>query len=125
MQLLKIDKVGKYSGMVHGGHNIQVVVVQDQPLNIVDLVKTFALDLLNLVVGKVHHLQTGVILPHAKQVPGQSPELVAVENEDLRLGWDVLQDARVSEACVGAVGDPHLPVRVPGLVPGWATVTPA
>jgi len=125
VKLLQVDKVGEYSGMVHGRHDIQVIVVEDQPLDVVNLVKGLALYLLDLVVGQVDHLQAGVVLPHPEQVPRQPVELVAVEDEDRSLGWDVLQDSGVGEPGVGAVGDPHLVLGPPGLVPGEAAVAPA
>ena len=77
--------------MVHGGNNVQVIVVQDQSLDIGHLVEGLALYLLDLVVGQINHLQLCPVVPDAKQVPGQPLELVPLEDQDLGLGGDVLQ----------------------------------
>ena len=66
-------------------------MVQDQPLDLVDLVEQLALELLDLVVGQIYHLQLGLVVQDPKQVPGKPLELVPLEDQDLGLGGDVLQ----------------------------------
>ena len=101
--------------MVHGGNNVQVIVVQDQSLDIVHLVEGLALYLLDLVVGQINHLQLCPVVPDAKQVPGQPLELVPLEDQDLGLGGDVLQYGRIGESRVSAVCHEHFSIRFPGL----------
>ena len=115
MKLLEVDEIGEQSRMVHGGDNVQVIMVQDQPLDIVDLVERLALDLLDLVVGQIDHLQLGPVVPDPEQVPGQPLELVPLEDQDLGLGGDVLQHGGIREPRVGAVGHEHFPIRLPCL----------
>ena len=90
-------------------------MVQDQPLDLVDLVEQLALELLDLVVGQIYHLQLGLVVQDPKQVPGKSLELVPLEDQDLGLGGDVLQYVGVREPHIGAVGHEHFPIRLPCL----------
>ena len=113
MKLLKVDEDGEKPRSVHGGHNVQVIMVQDQPLDLVDLVEQLALELLDLVVGQIYHLQLGPVVEDPKEVPRKPLELVPLEDQDLGLGGDVLQHVGVREPRIGAVGHEHFPIRLP------------
>ena len=109
--------------MIHRGDNVEIVVVEDQSLHRVDFMERLALNLLDLVVSQINHLQFVVIVPDPQQVPGQSVELVSRHYQHLRLCGYRLYDGGVSEARVGAVGDVDLPVGRPGSVVGQTTNT--
>ena len=58
----------------------EVVMVQDQPLDVGDLVEGLAGDLLDLVVGQVDHFKDVSIVDDAEDVPVQERDVVAVEH---------------------------------------------
>ena len=116
MQLLKVDEIGEYPGMVESGDNVQVIVVQNQSLHVAHFVKSLSLNLLYLIVRQIDDLELCSVLPYPEYVPGQSPEPVSLEDEDLGLAGDVLEYRGVCEPGVGAVGHEHLPVGLPRLV---------
>ena len=61
-------------------------MVEDQPLDVGDLVKGLARDLLDLIVGQVDHLQLLSVVNQAEDVPVQEGDVVAIEKENLNGG---------------------------------------
>jgi len=124
VKFFKVFKIREYSWMAHGGDNVEIIVVQDQSPDIVHFVEGLSLDLLDPVVGQVDHLQLLMLAPDAQQVPGQSFKMISIEDKYFCFFGSILDDIRVGEARVGAVGDVHLLVRLPLPVVTHSTRTP-
>ena len=58
----------------------EVVMVQDQPLDVGDLVEGLAGDLLDLVVGQIDHFELISVMDDPEDVPVQERDVVAVEH---------------------------------------------
>lgn len=112
-KLLQAVKVGEEPPMVVLPANLDVVVVQHQPLDAAHLVEGLARDLGDVVVGEVDDLQVLVVVPHPENVPVQELDAVAVEEEHLGAVGQQLQHAGVREPGVGAVHDKDLLLRPP------------
>ena len=82
-------------------------MIQYQYFDPRNLVEGDPLHFLDPIVGQVDDLQLGSVLPD--HIPGQLPDGVTLEDEDLGLPRHVLELVGVSESGVGAVGNEDLP----------------
>ena len=58
----------------------QIVVIENEPLDVGDFVKSFAGNFLDFVVRHVHHLELVAIVHNPENVPVQEWNVVSIEN---------------------------------------------
>jgi len=113
VQFFQRKKVGQQAGVVVPASDLDVVVVQDQPLDIFNLVKCLSQNVGDPIVAEIDNFEGFVRIPNPEQIPVQHRQVVSIEEKHLCAFWQHLQGGTVCELGVCAVDHVNVAAVVP------------